>query len=320
MVADHLRVPWGLAMLPDGTALVGERPTGRIVRVQPAYSPVQVVRTIPGVDPTGDGGLLGLALSPTYDEDGLVFAYVSTKTDNRIVRFSLQGDVQPILTGIPHGGSDNGGRIAFGPDGYLYVGTGDAGRPALAAQPDSLAGKILRIDVFGHPAPGNPRAGSVVYARGFRDVLGIAFDRSGTVYGTDLGGSFDELDVIRPGADYGWGSASRGTPATAAAHRWRPSAADPGGLAVLGRGIFVGQLAGHAVDALPLGGKGNHNLASPPTPMLKDTFGRLRTVVAAPDGALWATTSNRDGRGRPGPSDDRVLRILPPPDSTNSQL
>src|SRR5439155_11934034 len=123
------------AMLPDGTALVGERTTGRIVRVQPvAGKPVPTVRQLSGLDTSGDGGLLDLALSPTYSEDGLIYAYVTTATDNRVVDFTLKGPVTPVVTGIPKGRIGNTGRIAFGADGDLYIGTGDAGRPALAAR------------------------------------------------------------------------------------------------------------------------------------------------------------------------------------------
>ena len=133
-MATHLAAPVGLAVLPDGTALVGERTTGRIVRVQPMPGqPVRTVRTLAGLDATGDGGLLDLALSPHYDEDNLIYAYVTTPTDNRVVDFTLTGAGDAGAHRHPEGQDGNVGRIAFGADGDLYVGTGDAGRPSLAA-------------------------------------------------------------------------------------------------------------------------------------------------------------------------------------------
>ena len=132
VVATDLNVPTGLVVLPDGTAIVGERETGRLVQVFPDRSPARELMTVPGIDTAGDGGLLGLALSPTYAEDGLIYAYVSTATDNRVVRFPIGGTPNPVLTGIPRGETHNGGGLLFAEDGTLYVGTGDAGTPALA--------------------------------------------------------------------------------------------------------------------------------------------------------------------------------------------
>jgi glucose/arabinose dehydrogenase len=172
VIATCLEAPWGLAPLPDGiSALVGERTTGRILRVQRDVEP-ELVAQIDGIDATGDGGLLGIALSPSYDEDGLVYAYVTTAEDNRIIRIA-RGDVpKPIFTGIPKGTQHNGGRIAFAADRTLYVGTGDTGTPT-AADPASLAGKVLRLDEFGQPAPDNPTPGSPIYARGFTQISGL---------------------------------------------------------------------------------------------------------------------------------------------------
>ena len=140
------------------SALVGERTTGRILQVQQDVEP-ELVAQIDGVDATGDGGLLGIALSPSYDEDGLIYAYVTTAEDNRIIRIA-RGDVpKPIFTGIPKGAQHNGGRIAFAADRTLYVGTGDTGTPTATADPASLAGKVLRLDEFGKPAARQPDPG-----------------------------------------------------------------------------------------------------------------------------------------------------------------
>ncbi len=322
VVAEGLAVPWGLALLPDGSALVGERDTGRILQVQPTRSPVRQIMVIRGLDTRGGGGLLGIAVSPTFQEDGLVYAYVTTARDNRIIRFSLGGRPAPIFTGIPRAATDNGGRIAFGPDGDLYVGTGDVGDPALAADRHSLAGKILRLTVFGRPAPGNPVAGSPVFSSGFHNVLGLCWNRRKELFATDTGARrADELDLVRSGADYGWPRVE------GAVHRrglvdplltWSPAQAAPGGCAVVGYGLFVGALTGKRLLVVPLDTRARPGGTT--QTLFTQVYGRLRSVVAAPDGAVWVTTSNRDGHGRPTVLDDRVLRIIPPASSTNTPL
>jgi glucose/arabinose dehydrogenase len=315
VVATGLTLPWGLAVLPDGTALVGERTTGRLLRVQPQRAPAKPVRTIAGLDGTGDGGLLGLALSPGFAEDGLVYAYVTTRTDNRVVRFTLTGPVTPVLSGIPRGRTGNGGRLAFGQDGTLYIGTGDAGQPALAANRASLAGKVLRITAFGRPAPDNPNPASPVFSAGHGALAGLCLSGADQVYTTEPGSAtVDELNRVERGRDYGWPGGTRA--GAAKPDRTLPAATGGvGGCAVLERGLFVASTTGQRLYALPLDASGH---AGVPADFLNGAYGRLRTVVAGPDGALWLTTSNKDGAGKPTPQDDRVIRILPPAGSTNS--
>ena len=314
VVAIGLTLPWGLAVLPDGTALVGERTTGRLLQVQPQRAPAKPLMRVPGLDAAGDGGLLGLALSPTFRQDELVYAYVTTRADNRVVRFTVGGEVTPVLTGIPRGRTGNGGRIAFGADGTLYVATGDAGRPALAANRASLAGKVLRITTFGRPAPGNPDPASPVLSTGHGAVAGMCLSGSDQVYTTEpASAATDEVNRVEPGRDHGWPSPRAGS---AAAERTLPAArAGVAGCAVLERGLFVASTTGQRLYALPLDGSGRVGL---PADFLAGAYGRLRTVVAGPDGALWLTTSNKDGAGKPTPQDDRVIRILPPAGTTNS--
>jgi glucose/arabinose dehydrogenase len=318
VVATGLTLPWGLVVLPDGNALVGERSTGRLLRVQPRRAPAKEVMRLRGLDASGDGGLLGLALSPSYRDDSFVFAYLTTGTDNRVVRFTVGGPVTPVVTGLPKGRTGNGGRIQFGPDGMLYVGTGDTGRPALAADRRSLAGKVLRITAFGRPAPGNP-GGSPVYSLGHRSVAGLCLGAApGQVYVAEPATSAaDELNRIEAGRDYGWPAAGS-TPRAGSARpdRTIPRAtAGLGGCAVIERGLFVTATTGQRLWSFPLDSSGR---AGTPTDYLRGAYGRLRTVVSAPDGALWLTTSNKDGLGRPTPQDDRVIRLLPPAGSTNS--
>jgi glucose/arabinose dehydrogenase len=308
VVASGLSVPIGLVVLPDGTAIVGERDTGRLLQVFPDRSPARVRGTIPGLDTGGDGGLLGLALSPTFAEDGLLYAYVSTATDNRVVRLPLGGTPNPVLTGIPRGAVHNGGGLLFTADGHLLVGTGDTGNPATAADPRSLAGKVLRIDVFGHPAGSSP-----VYSVGHRNVTALCQGAAGAVLATDAvsPAGADELDAVAAGKDYG-------TAGTVPAFVAPAAEAGFGGCAVAGTTVFIGALAGKRVDAVHLDGHGA--VTGSPEKLLAGRYGRLRSVAVDPNGGVWVTTSNRDGLGTPGKDDDKVLRILPPAAQANSPL
>jgi sugar lactone lactonase YvrE len=313
VVATHLKAPVGLAMLPDGTALVGERTTGRIVRVQPrAGQPVPTVRTLSGLDTSGDGGLLDLALSPTFAEDGLVYAYVTTRSDNRVVDFTLKGPVTPVVTGIPKGRTGNTGRITFGGDGDLYIGTGDAGHPTLAADRHSLAGKILRVDDIGDPAQGNPTASSPIWTSGHRVVNGLCpVPNTATMLEAEAGapGRPDDVNLLTGGSSYGWPTAKSGGGRAVAV--LPDGYRSPGGCAVLGGRLWVTSMDGRALLSASLKRGPAGLLAGDFTPVLAKTYGRLKTVVAAADGALWLTTSNRDGHGRPVSADERVIRYQP---------
>src|SRR5260370_756249 len=246
VVAAGLTLPWGLAVLPDGSALVGERTTGRVLRVQPRRAPAMQLMQITGLDTSGDGGLLDLTLSPDYVADNLIFAYITTPTDNRVIRFEIGGRPTPVLTGIPRGKADNGGRLAFGPDGMLYIGTGDAGQPGLAADPRSLAGKVLRVTLFGQPAPGNPDPRSPVFTRGHRNVAGLCVTATGPVEEAESWPSADPISRLVAGGDYGWPPARRGprAGATGADLLLTPATATPGGCAIIQRTMFVTALAG----------------------------------------------------------------------------
>lgn len=325
VIAKNLAVPWGLDFLPDGTALVTERDSDRLLKISlngdspsPSASasgpatPVTPVQTIQGVANGGDGGLLGIAVSPSYKTDSTVYLYYSTTTDNRVAKLTLGGTPTPILTGIPVGPTDNGGRIAFGPDGFLYVGTGDAGTSAQAANPKSLGGKILRVTADGKAAPGNP-GGGLVYASGFRDVEGLAWDRAKRLYASDLGGpSFDEINVVQPGLNYGWPAVQgrAGNPAYAdPLLAWAPAEGGCAGVGVSGVLLTTACLTATRMYAVQVTESGT--ALGAPQPLLSKQFGRLRTVAASSDGSLWVTTSNKDGQGTPTPDDDRILRIIP---------
>ena len=315
VVLTGLDVPWGLAFLPDGSALVAERNSGRILLVQrraagPATS--RVVMRITGLRAESEAGLLGLAVSPRYRSDRLVYAYYSTARDNRIVRFKLGGPVRPVLTGIPRSPFHNGGRIAFGPDGMLYAGTGDATNGALPQDRRSLGGKILRLRPDGSVPRDNPTRGSPVYSYGHRNVQGLAWDAAGRMYATELGNTrFDELNRILPGRNYGWpgreGRVGEQRPGfTDPLVTWDPNEASPSGVAFVRGSLYVACLRGLRLWRVPLA----RGRAGRPQTLLEGVFWRLRSAVVAPDGALWLTTSNRDTYSeRQMPGDDRLIRI-----------
>ena len=310
VLARNLEVPWAIAFLPGGDALVTERDSGRLLRVT-QHGQVSVAGAVPGVEPYGEGGLLGVAVSPSFDRDRLVYLYLSTHSDNRIVRLRYTGGhlgpLHPVLTGIPRGAIHNGGRLAFGPDGMLWAATGEHAEPSLAQDRHSLGGKILRMTPEGRPAPGNP-FGTVVWSYGHRNVQGLAWDGAGRMYASELGQDrFDEVNRIEKGHNYGWpvieGAGGQGR-YTDPELTWTTSEASPSGAAIAAGSLWVAALRGERLWQVPLGPAGQ---VGRPVPHVSGDYGRLREVVRAPDGTLWVTTSNRDGRGIPQPDDDKIL-------------
>jgi glucose/arabinose dehydrogenase len=312
VVATGIEAPWGLAFLPGGEALVAERDTGRILQVVAGQPPRQVMQ-LANVEPSGEAGLLGLAVSPNYAADQLVYAYYTAANGNRIVRFRLGGAEEMVREGIAKATLHDGGRLAFGPDGMLYATTGDATNPATAQDRNSLNGKILRMRPDGSPPPDNPFPGSVVYSYGHRNVQGIAWDPSRRVWASELGAnSRDELNLIRPGANYGWPAVEgQGTGGgfTNPVVTWSTTEASPSGLAHWRGALYLAALRGERLWRVPVDGQGK---TGAPESLLQGTYGRLRTVAVAPDGSLWVATSNRDGRGRVRQGDDRILRFRAP--------
>jgi glucose/arabinose dehydrogenase len=312
LVASGLNVPWGVAFLPDGDALVAERATGRIKRIPQGGGTPRTVMRIPGVATSfGEGGLLGIAVSPNYASDRLVYAYFTGSSGNRVVRFRLGGRIRTIVSGIRRAGNHNGGRLVFGPDGNLYIGTGDAGDRASAQRRSSLNGKILRVRPDGSIPRGNPFPGSPVWSLGHRNVQGLAFDGAGRLWATEFGESFrDEVNLIRKGRNYGWPSVEGSGDTQGGRFRnpvltWPVAQASPSGAAIIGSTLYVGALRGERLWQIPLSGTS----AGTPQGTFEGRYGRIRTVVRAPDGSLWMTTSNRDGYGNPRSGDDRIFSV-----------
>ncbi|HYI53197.1 MAG TPA: PQQ-dependent sugar dehydrogenase [Microlunatus sp.] len=312
-VADDFDVPWGLIFLSNGDALVSERNSARIIRVSAKGRKTTLGEVAGVVPPTGigEGGLLGIASAPEDEET--LFVYYTTDSDNRVARVSLAGGrvgkPKAVLTDIPTSTHHHGGRLLFDADGMLLVATGDAEQSSSAQDKDSLAGKILRIRPDGRAAAGNP-FDNRTWSYGHRNVEGLAFDADGRLWATEFGDKeADELNLISKGRNYGWPDVegrSDDDDLTNPKASWSPtSSCSPAGLAVTRSTAFVGALQGRCLFAVPLNG----TKAGKPKAYFAEDHGRIRNAVVAPDGSLWMTTSNTDGRIDPGRNDDKILRV-----------
>jgi len=307
-IVTGLTSPWGLVSLKDGSILVSERDTGKIKHIR--GDDARTVATLSAVRPGGEGGLLGLAAA---QDEKTVFAYHTAADDNRIVTMSWNGrdlgDPEPILTGIPSGFRHNGGRLVVGPDGYLYVGTGEIGDEELAQDKDSLAGKILRVTLTGKPAPDNP-FDNEVYSYGHRNVQGLAFDDEGRLWASEFGDqTWDELNLITKGGNYGWPEAEGSAKIDGLVNPkvvWKTSEASPSGLAYWQGQLWMAALRGEQLWEIPLDGTD----AGEPVSHFEGDYGRLRSVTVASGGqSLLLSASNTDGRADPQSGDDRVMRV-----------
>jgi glucose/arabinose dehydrogenase len=308
VVTTGLEAPWSIAFHGE-TPLLSERDSARILELDRDGN-AREVAVIAGVTPSGEGGLLGIAV-----HDGRLYTYFTAAGENRIERFEITGrpgslalgPAETILDGLPSATFHNGGRIAFGPDDQLYVTVGDAGQRDEAQNLDSPAGKILRLTPEGDVPPDNPRPGSPVYSYGHRNPQGIAWAEDGTMIASEFGqNTWDELNVIRPGGNYGWpevegiGGDDRFIDPV---QQWGTAEASPSGIAIVDETIFIANLRGRVLRAVPV------DDLSTSTTHFAGEYGRLRDVTRAPDGDLWMITNNTDGRGDPGPDDDRLLAI-----------
>jgi glucose/arabinose dehydrogenase len=322
-VATGLDTPWGVAFLPDRSAVVTERDTGRVLLLSGDTSGVagtsaevsEIGRIHQVSEPSDEAGLLGVAASPDFSVDNRLWFYVTTSLDNRVVTATYEGGrlgpVRPVLTGIPTGWIHDGGRLEFGPDGYLYVSTGETGNGDLAPDRSSLAGKILRITREGAPAPGNPDPDSPIWSWGHRNVQGLAFDDTGALWASEFGANaYDELNLISPGQDYGWPSVEGkggGKGMVDPQLVWSTDEASPSGLAFADGHLWMAALRGERLWRVRVA----DGRATEADAFFIGDHGRMRTVVTSPTGDLWVTTSNRDGRGDPRTGDDRILVVHP---------
>ncbi len=318
-ITRGLDMPWGLTFLPNGSALVSERSTAQIHHVRGAGRAPSLVGRVPGVERSSEGGLLGIAASPDFASDRTVFAYVSANPTNRVVALrigrglSSLRQTRVVLNGIVTADRHHGGRIQFGPDGNLWIGTGDAYvDPEIAQDREGLNGKVLRIRPDGTIPSDNP-FDSPVYTIGHRNVQGLAFGPDGTAYNSELGQDrWDELNALRAGANYGWPNAegTSGSGGERPLYVLRPVEASPSGIAYARGAIWMASLRGQRLWRLPVAAGRS---SGEPRAYLTERYGRFRTVERAPDGSLWVVTSNTDettlGGVPPRSGDDRILRI-----------
>lgn len=316
-IAKNLFIPWDIAFLPSGDMLVTERP-GTVLRIGTDQRRYQIA----GVRHIGEGGLLGITLHPDFNENHWVYVYLTTSSEgevtNRVERYRFENDEltdrTDIFTNLPGSVNHDGGRIAFGPDGYLYITVGDAGKSFLAQDTTSLAGKILRIRDDGSIPDDNP-FGNAVYSFGHRNPQGLTWDNDGRLWSTEHGRSgaasgYDELNLIEKGANYGWpvieGSATKEGMRVPVLHSgssdtWAPASAE-----FYDGSIWFGGLRGEAVYEAVINGD-TATLAT----HFKNQYGRIRTARIRSDGFIYFTTSNTDGRGSAAPDDDRIVRFRP---------
>jgi glucose/arabinose dehydrogenase len=314
VLARDLSAPWSVVPLAGGGALIGQRDDGKVLELT-AGGVTRDVGTVPGVVSGGEAGLNGLAVW-TGDGGVWLYAYHASATDNRVVRMPLEGSAgsyrlgsaQDVFTGIAKAGNHDGGRLAFGPDGMLYVTTGDASRGDIAQDRNALNGKILRLTPAGDPAPGNP-FGTAIWSYGHRNVQGIAWTSDGTMWASEFGqDTWDELNVIVPGGNYGWPTVEGHTDDTRFRDPlvvWPTDQASPSGIAAVGDTLFLAALRGERLWRVDTAGSAVNGKAS----VVLEHQGRLRDAVAAPDGSLWVLTNNTDGRGSPREGDDVLLRL-----------
>ncbi len=313
VLAQNLEIPWEIIQLPgSGDLLVTER-SGSLLLVKESISiPIE------GVEHIGEGGLLGLTLHPNFSENNWLYLYLTTRTNkgliNRVERYAFQDnsllDRKVIIDEIPGSRYHDGGRIAFGPNDYLYITTGDAGNPDSAQDIDSLGGKILRLTDTGEIPVDNP-FDNPIYSYGHRNHQGLAWDDVGQLWATEHGRSgilsgFDELNMIEKGANYGWpliqGDETREGMLAPIIHSGSQDTWAPADAVFYNGSIFFAGLRGEALYEYNIANKtfGEH---------FKNQFGRLRGLLLGNDDYLYLTTSNQDGRGQLREGDDKIIRV-----------
>ncbi|PIR87492.1 MAG: glucose sorbosone dehydrogenase [Candidatus Harrisonbacteria bacterium CG10_big_fil_rev_8_21_14_0_10_49_15] len=321
VIAQDLEIPWDFAFLPTGEILLTERPGRVLLITDNNQQEIQVTDTI--VTQHGESGLLGITLHPDFSNNQFVYLYHTQETEdglrNRVVRYTFTGTAltRPleIIGKIPGARYHDGGRIEFGPDRYLYITTGDATTEDLAQDRSSLAGKVLRLRDDGSIPADNP-FGTAIYSYGHRNSQGLAWDAYGRLWSTEHGRSglssgLDEINLIHSGENYGWpqiqGDKARRGMVKPATHSGPDITWAPASAAYYDASLFFGGLRGEALYEAVLEGETVVEVRE----HFKGQLGRIRTIRIGPDGYLYLTTSNRDGRGNPAPGDDKLIRIDP---------
>jgi glucose/arabinose dehydrogenase len=307
-VADETDIPWGLVALPDGTIFYSRRDAQDIIALNPATGVKKTLGIIPNVQGTdGEGGLLGLAISPGFpDQDSWLYIYHTSPTDNRIVRVRYQNgtlaiaSLEVLLKGISRNKFHNGGRLRFGPDGKLYATTGDAQNGAYAQDVHHLSGKVLRLNTNGTPPPDNP-FGNYVWSYGHRNPQGLAFDSLGRLWEQEFGDTQDETNLIVKGGNYGWpncegvisrsGTGCATTAYVAPKYTYRNTEGSCSGIAIVRNALYVACLAGKRLYRSDISGDNLTNVRQ----FFVGTYDRLRTVEPTIDGNLWMTNSDAAG-------------------------
>lgn len=316
IIADKLQIPWSLVFLPDKSILFTER-SGRLRKIDSSgkllADPVSVISDVKTI---GEGGLLGVTIHPKYSENHYIYLYYTyagdeNKTLNKVVRYVYNGtslsDQKIIVDNIPGNTNHDGGRIKFGPDGYLYITTGDSLNPSLAQNTNALAGKILRVKDDGSPADGNPFQ-NLVYSYGHRNPEGIVWDDQGRLWSTEHGNNAgDEINLIEKGKNYGWPTIARDQTNSGMENPVKHSGNDtwaPSGVAFVKPYLFFGGLRSMSLYRFNTETKQLDRF-------LQDKYGRIRDVVLGQDGFLYITTSNMDGRTLTHLDGDKIIRVDP---------
>ncbi len=318
-IATDLDIPWEIAFLPNGDMLVTERP-GTLLRIGEDR---EVISEIEGVEHAGEGGLLGVLLHPEYEDNNYIYLYLTSRDEegliNRVERYKLEEnqltDKQIIIDQIPGASYHDGGRMEFGPNGYLWITTGDAGETQLAQETNSLAGKILRLNPDGSIPEDNP-FNNPVYSYGHRNPQGLAWDDENRLWATEHGPSgaqsgFDELNLIKKGQNYGWpeirGAEEREGMISPVIQSGANDTWAPAGAAYYKGSIFFAGLRGSSLYEAKIEGEEVTELIA----HFKNEFGRLRALRVSQDENIYVTTSNTDGRGDVQEGDDKIIRIIP---------